>query len=413
MKWLRPWLVFVAVAVLGVYWVWESLLVGSEERAVFEGVIEERAELAAEPGGEVLLGAAGTWADRPDILDGMTLAVEGLNAEGGLLGRPVRLVSGDDQGSEEGALRVAQGFCSEPRMPVVLGHTDPALSRATAQNYAYFGLLSLAPSGSNPSGAHNHLQRTFANGLSPEQTAEAAVALAVRLGWHNIGLLYADSEYGSRLARRFEAEGDAKDILCMTGILPRDSDEDREDLRQWLGELGIDAVIVTGSEAQERRVVEVCSQGLDVPVLLGHERGAGNAPYPPRARVWAVRRLDAGGPAWRDFAAAFAQRFGRAASLDAASGWDAVMLVAQAARRAGSLTPDALGAALLNQPPEASVTGTVKFDADGNAVKGPLAFEPVDDPAAAPPADPAAAPQPASKSKPKPASKPKLAPAGS
>lgn len=177
-------------------------------------------------------------------------------------------------------------------------------------------------------------------------------------------------------------------------------------MRQWLKELAIDAVLVTGSEEQERRVEEVCAQELDVPVLLGHELGRGGAPFPPGARIWAVHRQDAGSPAWRAFAGAFDEKYRRPPSRDAAAGYDAVTLVAQAARVAGSLAPDALAAALLARKGAPSVTGTVSFDADGNAVKGPLEFLPVagaDSPragslvAAPPPPDvvPGAAPVPA------------------
>ncbi len=382
MKNLSIWGIFILTCAVCLWQVGGSLFSGLEERNLFQSVVTERLEYAASGSGDIFVGAAGHWSADREMLEGIEFAAEAVNKNGGLLGRKLVIKPGDDQGSFDGALRVAQGFCNDSRMGFVIGHADLALSATAVQNYEFYNLLVMSPAGSNPNRSGQGFQLSLGNGLSPEQFADGAVDFVVDRGWKNVGLLYSDAEYGSRLARRFESAGDSHDVLCMTGVLPPLTSEGREELREWLRGLAIEVVVLSASPKEERWLADVCRETGNVPVILAGIAGGGAAGMAPTSSrsvpapggVFTLQRLGLKESATNVFAKAFQECYGRMPGERVLAGYDALMLVAQAAEQAKSLVPTDISQALRSMEKPRSVTGTVGFDDNGNAVKETLKF---------------------------------------
>lgn len=378
MKNLSIWGVFLLVCAVCLWTVGDSLFSGFEERTLFQSVVEERLEHAASGRGPVFVGAAGNWGVDREMLDGIELAAEEINRNGGLLGRELKIIPADDKGGVDGALRVAQGFCNDERVGLVIGHENPALSAMTVQNYEFYKLLLMSPVGSNPDRSGQGFPLSFGNGLPPEQFAEGAVSFAVSRGWKNVGLLYSDAEYGSRLARRFESAGDSHDVLCMTGIIPPLTGEGREELREWLRGLAIEVVVLSASPREERWVASVCREAGDVPVLLANSsENVVSGSSTASERLFVLRRPGHGDSQVQAFSVAFEKKCQRKPGYRASAGYDALMLVAQAVAQAESLISENVAASLKELEKPGSVTGTKGFDENGNAVKEDLRFVPV------------------------------------
>jgi branched-chain amino acid transport system substrate-binding protein len=54
--------------------------------------------------------------------DGVELAVEEINKAGGVLGKPIEIVYGDDKGDSKEAVSVAQKFASDKNIVGIVGH---------------------------------------------------------------------------------------------------------------------------------------------------------------------------------------------------------------------------------------------------------------------------------------------------
>ncbi|HVG44263.1 MAG TPA: ABC transporter substrate-binding protein, partial [Longimicrobium sp.] len=108
----------------------------------------ERARRAASEGGEIVVAAPWSWEARGgEILygEGMDLAVEEINAGGGVGGRPLRVLRVEDRESVEEGRLVAQELGKNPEVAAVVGHLHSYVTVPAAAVYDLAGLPLLAP----------------------------------------------------------------------------------------------------------------------------------------------------------------------------------------------------------------------------------------------------------------------------
>src|SRR5215210_4162170 len=75
---------------------------------------------------DVTLGAAGPWTEGYGAMNkrGMDLAIEEINANGGVRGRPLRLLARDDGADGAKAATIALEFVTNPAVSAVVGHVN-------------------------------------------------------------------------------------------------------------------------------------------------------------------------------------------------------------------------------------------------------------------------------------------------
>ena len=116
----------------------------------------------------VILTGADTYVFGEMVRDAAVLAVEEINASGGVLGRPLELVVLDDAGDPAQAVAVAHKLCEDPGIVAVIGHTFSGTTIPTMPVYSECRLAQLEL-GSNPRitvKGFNHVFRiTCANDL--------------------------------------------------------------------------------------------------------------------------------------------------------------------------------------------------------------------------------------------------------
>ena len=80
------------------------------------------------------LGAAGPWTERYGVMNrrGIELALQHINAEGGVRGRRLEIVMRDDEGSGEKAARIACEFVKDESIIAVVGHVNSGAMVAAA-----------------------------------------------------------------------------------------------------------------------------------------------------------------------------------------------------------------------------------------------------------------------------------------
>jgi len=351
----------------------------------------ERIARARAGKGDITIAAAWPWELRKEIRygEGLQMAMEEVNAEGGVAGRRLRLVRYDDKESIDEGRLVAQRIAQDPDVVAVIGHLQSYITVQAARVYDQAGLVLMAPTATAPDLTEQGFTRVFRATFTDETVGSqlADLAAARRLG--SVGILYIRNTYGRNVANAFEMRAAQLGIR----IAIRDSYDPSEQadarsferiLRVWKNQ-EIDVIMLAGEVPSAAIFVsQARAQGIEVPILGGDAMSspglmavAGRAAegmivasffHPDEPRQETAR-----------FVAAFQRRYGVAADAGSALGYDCVRVIARAMKQAGSVAPDDVAVALRTLAVNEGVTGTFRFDSHGEMVAKPIVMSIVRD----------------------------------
>jgi branched-chain amino acid transport system substrate-binding protein len=339
---------------------------------------EERAERAANGTGDVVVAVVWPWKAHPEVRygDGLQLAVDEVNAAGGVNGRRMRLMREDDHESVNQGLLVAQGLAENPDVVAVIGHLQSYVSVPASAVYDAAGLVMLSPASTDPALTSKGHTRTFRSTFTDGDTGEQMADYARAHGYKRIAIYYVRNPYGRALANAFE-ERAAEIGLSIVARASHDPTVDTRGhatettLRDW-ERMELDAIFLAGQvPAAGQMIAQMRGHGIEAPILGGD---AMSTPALMRAGGAAVEgtvvaaSFHAGEarPEVQRFVAAFRKRFDAAPDPSAAAGYDAVKLLAEAMRRARTAAPDAVARELHALRAWKGVKGEFTFDAQGN-----------------------------------------------
>src|SRR5688500_494735 len=195
---------------------------------------------------DVTLGAAGPWNEGYGAMNkrGIDLAVEEINAAGGILGRPLRLLAKDDGADGAKAAAIAFDFVRNVEVSAVIGHVNSGTMVAAAK--VYDGALpAVATTATSPdlTGISPWVLRVIA---SDSATGAELGRFARRLGHGRAAILYENDSYGRGLADAFRRSFDG----TIVSIDPIPSgDGDFEPYIAFLRQQTVSLVFVAGTEA--------------------------------------------------------------------------------------------------------------------------------------------------------------------
>ena len=135
---------------------------------------------------------------------GAELAMEELNAAGGVNGGEVSISIGDDLGDPKEAVLVAQKFIDDSDIVVVDGHQFSGATIAAAGKYEPAGLTMITPSATQPdiTDMGSFIWRIcMTDAVQGKGLADYSVAT---LGLKNVAIMYDNSDYGRGLADAYE-----------------------------------------------------------------------------------------------------------------------------------------------------------------------------------------------------------------
>jgi branched-chain amino acid transport system substrate-binding protein len=344
----------------------------------------ERIHRAEKGTGDILIGAAWPWKARQDLLysQGMELALEQVNAEGGVSGRRLKIVRQDDNESVNDGRMVAQSFAQNPDIVAVIGHLQSYVTVPAAAIYDLAGIVMVAPASTDPELTRRQYRHVFRGTFTDVAVGRDMARLAAEQGHRRVGVYYVRNEYGRGLANAFEEEADSRQLV----VVGRESYDPAGDVtssdvervvREWQ-QLQLDAIFLAGEVPHAPRfIVEARRLGLTVPILAGDAVGTpqlidmGGKAVEGMVVATAFHPGDTR-PEVARFVQAFKQRFGKQPDVAAALGYDAVWVLARAMRQAGSPTPARVAEALRGTRGWPGVTGTFTFDDRGELVDKPV-----------------------------------------
>ena len=340
-----------------------------------------RAERAALPEGDLVVGVAWPWAARTAGLyaEGLDMAVEEINAAGGVHGRPLRLVRGDDAESVDGGRLVAQRFADDPDVVAVIGHLNSHVTIPAADIYERGGLLMLTPASTAPELTRRGHRHVFRSVHDDEDVGRQMVDLAAENGWRSVYVVYVRTSYGEGLATAFEgAATDSRvDVVGRAAYGADGSGLDAlvDEVRQTRGARGVDAVFLAGVPPEAGTVIAALRRGgVNAPIFGGDALDtvelveSAGAAAAEGVYVASVFHPDDPRPESQAFRQSFEARYGQAPDSWAARGYEAVHVLAQAMQTADSAAPADVAVALREGGPVSGITGPFGFDDKGDVV---------------------------------------------
>jgi branched-chain amino acid transport system substrate-binding protein len=329
-------------------------------------------------GNPVRIGLAGSLSDPVGVpmKRAAELAVEEINATGGIQGRPIELIERDDYADPDSAVFVATDLY-QAGVSAVIGHlfSGPTLAAAPVYNGGADPVAAISPSSSSPdvSTAGDYTFR-----ICPSDLAHgAALARWVHDSLHleRGAVLYLNDQYGRGVRQTFVRDFTRRGgvVLAIDPYLG-----ETPQVGAYLDRLAkigrVEFLVVAGNRGEAEEILrQARTRGLMMPVLGGdglegiEEAGAiADGVFLSSAYLPTV-----GTPANRAFIQAYRKKFPSAGlpNQPAAATYDAVYLLRDVIARAGAKRADvrrALAQVGSSAPAFKGVTGTVAFDMRGD-----------------------------------------------
>jgi branched-chain amino acid transport system substrate-binding protein len=372
----------------------------------------ESASTTAGTEGEIVIGEYGSLTGSEATFGqsthfGIMMAVDEINAAGGINGRKIKVITEDDQSKAEEAANAVTKLISQNNVVAVLGEVASSNSLAAAPICQNGKVPMITPSSTNPKVTEvgDYIFRMCF--IDPYQGEAMANYLSKQVGMKKAAILIdVKSDYSTGLAAFFKrtflanggqitieqsyAKGDSDFRSQLTAIKGTNPEvifvpgyyNDIGQIAIQARDLGMKQPLAGGDGWESPKLIEIGGKALEGCFYSNHYH------------------VDDPSPAVRQFVQKYQERFGAKPDSLAALGYDSTKVLADAIKRAGTTDGPKLRDAIAATKGYNGVTGTVNLGPDRNPIgkklvvleikDGQLALKSVVDPMAT--AAPAAAP---------------------
>ncbi len=305
--------------------------------------------------------------------EGLEVAMEEINGAGGVLGKKIRILKGDDSGDPRQAVNVVQKFITKDKVLLIIGAELTGTTRVTAPISNSAGVIQFTASATG-AGLTDNTSFVFRNAL-PEAYAIPFVVKAAKKKFNLKTLVIITSynlDYSVDLTKIYEKALSAEGIQVQDKISYAEGDIDFSAQVSKLKALKPEAVAMTGYYQESAQLmIEMRKQGIQCPILGSNGFNdpkildlAGKA---MEGAVWASGFFpDNPDPRVRKFVATVQEKYKKRPNQFHAQAYDALLILADAIKRAGVTenTPEnriKIRDALANTPHFPGVSGTHTF----------------------------------------------------
>lgn len=315
-----------------------------------------------------------------DIQRGTQLGIDDLNAQGlEINGHKLKfeLLSEDDEANPAKATTVAQKLV-DAKVVAVVGHFNSGASIPASKIYADAGIPQVSPGSTAPRYTQQGYATTFRVVANDDQQGPAAASFLVHsLKAKKVAIIDDSTAYGQGLASTFEAAVKAAGVEVVAHEHTTDKDTDfaailtkikgkqpeylffggiysqGAPMAKQMKALGLDAPLIGGDGIQTPKFIEVAGAAA--------EGSYASIPGLPKDQM----------PGGKAFLEKFQARYNKQVELFAPMGYDAVFVLAEAMKRAGSTEP-AKVLPELKKTRYNGVVGPIEFDDKGDLKNGPI-----------------------------------------
>lgn len=314
--------------------------------------------------------------------NGVMMAIEEVNAAGGVKGKQIEVISLDDQGKPEEAAIVTTKLITQDKVVAVLGEVASSISLAMAPIAQQYKIPMITPSSTNPEVTKKGDYIFRVCFIDPFQGSVMAKFAFENLKAKNVAILKdIKNDYSMGLSQFFnetfkslggnivvEQSYSANDIdfkAQLTAIRAKKPDAiyvpgyytDVGLIARQARELGITVPLMGGDGWDSPKLKEIGGKAVDGSYISNHYSSENQDP-----RV-------------QEFLTKYKAKYGATPDALAAMGYDAAKVLVEAMIRAPSLEPKDIRDAIAVTKDFPGVTGNITLDADRNAVKAAVVLK--------------------------------------
>jgi len=313
-------------------------------------------------------------------LKGLELAVEELNAKGGILGKKVEIVKEDNRGDKTEAANITKKFISKDKVSAIIGDPCTGITKVAAR-IAQDNQMVLISAGASGVGAIDAGDYCFRNTLLDQLASPAVVGYLLDKGYKNFAIVTAiNDDYSVGLSDYFRKalkekggnivieesiqRGDTNFAAQVTKIKPKNPDiivftgyyQEAALFMKEVRKQGMKQVFVGGDGCLGEDLYKLGGSAVEGSMVY-----CGFSPEKPSAET-------------KKFLEAYAKKFnGEQADMFSAQYYDAMMIVAQAMEKAKSTDPKVYKAEMAKTQNFPGVSGITTFRPDNREpIKSPV-----------------------------------------
>lgn len=311
-----------------------------------------------------------------DLVNGVSLAVDEWNAKGGILGKQIEIVKGDDRSDPKEANSLAQKLVNDGVVAVV-GHFNSSCSIPASQVYHENKIPQISPASTNPQLTQQGFGSVFRTcGRDDQQGSVGARFVLHILKKSRIAVIHDKTTYGQGLADEFKKNlGDSAQVVIYEGINKGDTDfkalltkvkaakpevvyfggiyPQAGLLIKQMRDLGIKADFMSGDGTIDPEFLKIAGDAA-----LGTYLSFG--PDPKEI------------PTAKRFIEAYQAKYGEVGPYSIYS-YDAANIILTAITKAGKTDGDRIAEEIHKIKYEGAI-GTIQFDPKGDVLKAPYIF---------------------------------------
>lgn len=329
--------------------------------------------------GTVLPLTGGLQAYGPDAQKGAQMAVQEINAQGGVLGQPIQLYTSDSQTLASAGRDAATALIQNQHVAAIVGAMGSGISAAVLQVCVPNNVVEVSPASTSPLFTNATLTGGWFFRTVPSDALQGVVAAHyayTNRSFRTMAVIGINNPYGNGLANVFAnsfkalggtvttveivPEAQTSYTSYLTDVFSKGSvdgiyfvaypDTGLQLMSDWWNNRAAwptQWIFSEGLQAQSF-IDDMVTKGIDVSGFQG------SAPVSPS------------GPLYNAFAARFQTAYGHAPGLFASNSYDAVYMIALAAQKAGATDGPSIKAQMIAISGGSAATGTKVYPGPGN-----------------------------------------------
>ncbi len=204
-----------------------------------------------------------------DLRNAAELAVAEWNERGGVLGKKIVMLAGDDQADPKQAVSIANKFINQ-KIAALVGHWNSSCSIPASKYYNDANVVMISPATTNPQLTKQGFKKVFrVCGTDDQQGRVAADFVLQKMKVKKVAIIHDKTAYGQGLADYFKkALGDKVQVVYYGGLIQRDPDYKAvlTSIKQNKPEIYFFGGIYPEAGRLVRQAKEV---GLNIPMITG------------------------------------------------------------------------------------------------------------------------------------------------
>lgn len=311
----------------------------------------------------------------------MKLAVEFINSDGGINGKPVEIVYEDSESNAKGGVNAMNKLVNVDKVKVVLSQQSPvvvALSPIANENKVI-----LMDTGATTPAYISLNDFTFRVSYSAQHFAQAIVNLLESSGVKKLGILYMNDEYGVGMFNSYKKYFKGE-IVSAESFLPEDQDF-RTQVQKVKKSMPEALVYVANLKQSGNLLKQTREQGLNIPIYtdtytIAYPSVLEVAGKAADGVVYAEQEYDfsRSDQLFKKFNDDFVTKYGQPSNPLSAQAYDGLMIVVYAIKECRDpLDTECIKGQLFKMRDFQGIVGQITFDENGEVLHRPTVLKTV------------------------------------